>query len=86
LRIESLTSSFESDIVQAERLRTAKIRDIRSQIDNGFDILTKNGSISDKDIDEFRKQAGDLIEMDDGTTFYEPRRDPYVLDFSKVIR
>jgi hypothetical protein len=30
--------------------------------------------------------AGDLIEMDDGTTFYEPRRDPYVLDFSKVIR
>ena len=60
LRIESLTSSFESDIVQADRLRTAKIRDINSQINDGFDILTKNGSISDKDIDEFRKQAGDV--------------------------
>lgn len=60
LRIESLTISFERDIVQAERLRTAKIRDINSQINDGFDILTKNGSISDKDIDEFRKQAGDV--------------------------
>lgn len=60
LRIEALTSSFESDIVQADRLRTAKIRDINSQIANGFDILTQNGSIGDKDIDELRKQAGDV--------------------------
>ena len=46
LRIESLTSSFESDIVQADRLRTAKIRDINTQIKNGLDILGKKADRS----------------------------------------
>ena len=60
LRIESLTNSFESDIVQADRLRTAKIRDINSQINDGLDILGKGGAISGKDIDAIRKEAGDV--------------------------
>ena len=30
--------------------------------------------------------AGDIKEAEDGTTFYEERRDPYVLDFSRVIQ
>jgi len=30
--------------------------------------------------------AGDLIDLEDGTTYYEMRRDPYVLDFKRVTQ
>jgi len=63
LRIETLTQSFESDIVQADRIRTAKIRDINSQIKDGFDIIGKGGSIGAGDLEKLRKQANDAGDL-----------------------
>tara|TARA_R100000315_G_scaffold60216_2_gene36708 strand:+ start:59 stop:3007 length:2949 start_codon:yes stop_codon:yes gene_type:complete len=60
LRIEILTNAFDTDIRQADALRTAEIKDLNREINGRLGILGDGGHIGDADLDELRKKAGDL--------------------------
>ena len=60
LRIEVLTSAFETDIRQAGALRSAKISDLNREINSRLSILADGGHIGDDDMDELRKMAVQL--------------------------
>ena len=60
LRIEILTNAFETDIRQADGLRTAEIRDLNREINSRLSILGDGGHIGADDLDRLRKKAGAL--------------------------
>jgi len=59
-RIESLTNSFEYEVKQGDRLRSASIAGIKSEIKDSFKVLSKNGFVSNERINQLRAKAEDL--------------------------
>ncbi len=60
LRIEVLTNAFETDIRQADNLRSAEVKDLNREINNRFSILGDGGFLGADDLVELQKKAGQL--------------------------